>query len=50
MDRYEYMKLPFDIIPQEIINEYNLNVIAHNGKIYIGIWKGMYGLQQSGRI
>ena len=24
MDRYEYMKLPLDIIPEEIIQQYNL--------------------------
>ena len=36
-DRYEYTQLPFDIIPQEIIDEYNLNDIAHNVKVYIDI-------------
>ena len=50
MDRYEYMKLPFDIIPQDIIDEYNLTNILRSGKSYIDIWKGVYGLQSSGII
>ena len=49
MERYEYMKLPFDIACQEIIDEYNLTDISHNGKVYIHFWKGIYGLPQSGR-
>ena len=47
MDRYIYIQLPFDIISQEIINEYKLNGILHNGKVYIEIRKGMYGLPKS---
>ena len=37
MDRYKYMKLTFDIILQEIIVEYKLSYIEHNGKFYIKI-------------
>ena len=44
------MKLPFDIIPQYIIIEYNLTDIEHNGKVYIKIWKGMYSLLRYVRI
>ena len=44
------MKLTFDTTPQYIIDEYNLTNISHNGKDYIKIWKGMYGLPQSGII
>ena len=50
MDHYEYMQLTFDIIPQEIINGYNLTEILHNGKFYIDIRKGIYRLPQDGRI
>ena len=50
MESYEYMKLLFEIKPQEIINGYNLTNIAQNGKVYIDIQKGMYGISQSGRI
>ena len=35
MNRYEYMKLPLDIIPEEIIQQYNLRKLAHKVYIYI---------------
>ena len=44
------MQLTFYIIPQDIINEYNLTKIASNGKVYINTQKGMHGLTQYGRI
>lgn len=45
------MKLPYDIMPQKIIDQYNLVPLAHtNGYIYIKISKGMYRLPQAGRI
>ena len=31
----QYMVLPLNLIPQEIIDHYNLNELAHNGNIYI---------------
>ena len=31
----KYMQLPLNIIPKEVIDEYNLTDIAHNGKVYI---------------
>ena len=30
---YEYIKIPIDILPAEIIEEYNLGTIAQNGYI-----------------
>ena len=42
------MRLPFDIIPTEIIEAYHLDDLVHNGWIYIKIRKGMYGLPQAG--
>ena len=50
MDRPEYMRIPFKIIPQEIIEKYKLNDIEENGWVYIKIVKGMYGLPQAGKI
>ena len=44
------MQLPFDILTQDIIDDYNLNDISHNGKVYIDIRKGVYGLPQYGRV
>jgi hypothetical protein len=50
MERYEYMGLPIDIIPQEIIDQYQLLPLVHNGYVYIEIRTGMYGLPQAGII
>ena len=50
MARYEYMRLPIQIIPQEIIDEYSLMPIVHNGYVYLEIRRGMYGLPQVGII
>ena len=49
MDRYEYMKLPLDIIQEEIIQQYNLRNLEHKGFVYMEIEKGMYGLPQAGK-
>jgi hypothetical protein len=48
LDRYEYMRLSIDIIPDKIIDEYNLRPLVSNGYVYIEIRKGMYGLPQAG--
>eukprot|EP00957_Ditylum_brightwellii_P052745 3998198-Ditylum_brightwellii.AAC.2 len=47
MDRYEYMRIPYHLIPDEIKSEYNLDEIMEDGAVCIEICKGMYGLQQS---
>ena len=44
------MKLPMYIIPDEIIQRYNLNNIVEDNWVYIESLKDMYGLNQSGRI
>ena len=41
------MKIKLDILPQEIVDRYNLLKIAHNGHVYIKIKGGMYGLPES---
>jgi hypothetical protein len=48
MERYEYMRLPLAILPQEIIDAYKLDDIALNGNVYVEIRRGMYGLPQAG--
>ena len=50
MARPEYMRLPLKLIPQAIFYKYNLNDIADNGRVYLKIVKGMYGLPQSGKL
>eukprot|EP00804_Cyclotella_cryptica_P014354 CCRYP_015562-RA/>CCRYP_015562-RA protein AED:0.34 eAED:0.35 QI:0/0/0/1/1/1/3/0/445 len=48
MDRLEYMRLKFDLIPQEMITKYKLNDCNEDGWIYMRIDLGMYGLPQEG--
>ena len=48
MDNYEYMFIPINQIPQEIIDHYKLHNIVHKGKVYMEIRRGMYGLPQAG--
>ena len=31
IDRYEYMKIPLEIIPDEIIQQYKLQDLSHKG-------------------
>ena len=47
---FEYMRLPINIIPEEIIEQYNLLPLVINGLVYIEIRKGVYGLPQAGKI
>ena len=47
----EYMKIHISMIPQEIINEYDvMKLVAIDGYVYVEITGAMYGLAQSGRI
>ena len=47
MNRYEYMKLPLDIIPEEIIQKYNLINLAHKVFVYPLIGGGHYSALNS---
>jgi hypothetical protein len=48
LPKYEYMRLPLSIAPDEIIAKYNLQAISTAGWVYIEIRKGVYGLKQAG--
>ena len=50
MDRFEYMKMPISLIPDEFAKEYKLANIVQNGFVYMKIERGMYGLPQAGII
>ena len=44
----KYMKLKIDIIPDDIIERYNLNEkVDDEGYVYVKIKKGMYGLKEA---
>jgi hypothetical protein len=47
MDHPEYMRIHLRHIPDEIIEEYGLLELAHEGFVYVEINKGMYGLPQA---
>ena len=48
LERYEYMRMPINLIPQEFIDLYDLGLKVKNGYVYIEIQRGMYGLPQAG--
>ena len=50
IDRQELMRMPIGLIPQAIIDEYNLLPKVQNGYIYMQIIKGMYGLPRAGML
>ena len=47
MDRFEYMKIPFELIVEEFQKTYNLHPLIKNGHIYMQIERGIYRLPQS---
>ena len=50
MDEPEYMFIYANLIPPEFMDEYNLHDFVHDGKVYLQINKGMYGLPQAGKL
>ena len=50
MERPEYMRLPLNIIPQEITDHYDFNKIATDGWAYQQIIRGTYETPIAGKI
>jgi hypothetical protein len=48
LGRFEYMVINLSSLPQEKNDKYNLMELAQDGKVYIEIQKGMYGLPHAG--
>jgi hypothetical protein len=48
LDQYEYMKMPLQLIPKDIIEHYRLRKQAVDGCVCMKIRKGMHGLSQAG--
>jgi hypothetical protein len=48
LGRFEYMVISLSFLPQETIEKYDLIELSQDGKVYIEIQKGMYGLLQAG--
>ena len=45
----EYMRTPMKLMPDEIIEKYNLKKCEHDGWVYIKIVKGIYDFPQAGK-
>ena len=51
LEDYQYMRFTMKMIPQEIINEYNLEEIVHDdGYCHVEVRKSLYGLREAGYI
>ena len=50
MDKDEYIMIQLSMIPQELVEKYNLVEKSHNGYIYARKTNGRYGPPQAGRI
>ena len=50
MEYCKYMRIQLSSIPQDVIDQYNLETIKHDGWVYINIKKIMPGLKQAGKI
>jgi hypothetical protein len=51
MDRHEFVCIPINLIPDEILHEYQLhNLVDSKGFVLACIEKGMYGLLQAGML
>jgi hypothetical protein len=48
MARYEYMRIPMKLIPDKIVQAYQLQPMVYKEHIYMEIQRGMYGLLQAG--
>ena len=50
MKDYEYMRIKYSEIPENVKQKYNLRTLQHDGWVYLQIRKGMPGLKQAGKI
>jgi hypothetical protein len=48
LERYEYVRIPVSMVPEKIMDEYNLHALVHNRYLFVEVRKGMYGLPQAG--
>jgi hypothetical protein len=51
MEREEYVRIPINLIPPEIVSKYKLlELVDKNGSVLARVDKGMYGLLQAGML
>ena len=50
LNRYKYIRMQYNIIPDKIKEQYHLQAYKHNEYVYFEVRRGMYGLPQAGKI
>jgi hypothetical protein len=50
LDEYKYVRIPIHMLPDAIMNLYNLHDKVVDGYVYAKVRKGMYGLPQAGHL
>jgi hypothetical protein len=50
MTQYDYIHIPLQMLPPDIMEQYNLTPLIHNNCVYVDTRKGMYGLPQAGKL
>ena len=50
LEDYEYVRIPLHMLPESIMDLYELHDKISNGHVYAEVRKGMYGLPQAGRL
>ena len=50
LERYEYMRMPLDIFPEHIVEQYDLKTVAYHKYIYLEIRRSINGLPQAGAL
>ena len=50
LKQYEYIFLQYNIVPDEIKEQYHLQAFKHGNYVYFEVRQGMYGLPQEGKI
>jgi hypothetical protein len=50
MTQYEYIRIPLQMLPPDIMEQSNLTPLIHKSCVYVEIRKGMYGIPQAGKL
>jgi hypothetical protein len=50
MERFEHMRIPMHMLPDDIMDLCELHDLVHNGCAHVVIRKGMHGLPQAGKL
>jgi hypothetical protein len=48
LNRYKYMRIPLELFPPWIVEQYDLLTKVHQGHIYLEMWRAVWGLPQAG--